>query len=257
MRSTQTAAAAAGERGRAARRPRAVPALAVAALALALAVLVPSAAQAACGRLPVRVSLPDGPYAATYAKQMRVRVAPDGGAIHDLRVYLYTFTGRRMGVSRQQRVVSATSMLSLVLEPIFRPLQIGGFTLVVTGEAGAGCGLQKTTRVLKFVGCQTTLPVTFPKLPGGLASDYEGYLSVPIRSDGPLIRDVTSAIYGFDGRLLGRAPSLPALFGEQTLDHALLSPLQPGRYNVIVSGRIDDQPSSCGRKTAQATMTFK
>lgn len=247
----------AGRPHRLPRELRVVPALAL--VLLALGVLAPASAQAACGsRLPVRVSLPDGPYAATYAKQVRVRVNPQDGAIRDLRAYLYTFAGRRMGVSKQHRLVQSVSTLKLALEPVFRPLQVGGFTLVVTGEpGGAGCGLLKATRVLKFVDCKTTLPVSFPKLPGGLAADYQGYLSVPIRSDGPLIRDVTSEVYGFDGQLLGRAPDLPSLFGEQTLDHALVRPLQPGRYNVIVEGLIDDQPRSCGRKSAQATMTFR
>jgi hypothetical protein len=111
--------------------------------------------------------------------------------------------------------------------------------------------------VLRFRACRARLPVTFPKLPSGRAADYGGYLSVPVRStDGTVIRDVRSSVSAFDGSLLGSAPSLLALFGEQTLDQQLVRPLQPGSYTVVVEGRIADQPASCGRKTASATMTF-
>jgi hypothetical protein len=111
--------------------------------------------------------------------------------------------------------------------------------------------------VLRFRACRARLPVKFPKLPSGRAADYGGYLSVPVRStDGTVIRDVRSSVSAFDGSLLGSAPSLLALFGEQTLDQQLVRPLQPGSYTVVVEGRIADQPASCGRKTASATMMF-
>jgi hypothetical protein len=227
--------------------------------ALLVAVSAPQAAGAAClTKLPVRISLPDGSYAATYTKQVRVRVVPEGARIGNLQVSLYTFSGRRMAISKARRTVRSAVTMTMPLDRVFRPLQIGGFTLVVTGEPNLdrSCGPKKVTRVLRFRDCKDTLPVTFPKKPGGKAADYEGYLSVPIRSDGPLIRDLTSTIYSFDGALVGRS-TLSALFGQQTLDHVLLTPLKPGGYNVIVEGLIDDQPSSCGRKTAQATMTFQ
>lgn len=233
--------------------------VAAAAGALLLAVIAPQAAAAACvTKLPVRVSLPDGNYAATYTKTVRVRVVPEGVRVRNLQASLYTFSGRLMGISKARRSARSAVTLSLVLESLFRPLQIGGFTLVVSGEPNAdrSCGPKKVTRVLRFKDCQDKLPVTFPKKPGGKAADYDGYLSVPIRSDGPLIRNVTSSVYSFAGALVGQAPPLLSLFGQQTLDNVLLSPLRPGGYNIIVEGLIDDQPSSCGRKTAQATMTF-
>jgi hypothetical protein len=244
------------------RTPGAIRARTVVALlagSLLLAAGAPQAAGAAClTRLPVRVSLPDGSYAATYSKQVRVKIVPEGARIGNLQVSLYTFSGRRMGISKARRAVRSAVTLSLPLDRVFRPLQIGGFTLVITGEPNLdrSCGPKQATRVLRFRDCKDTLPVTFPKKPGGKASDYEGYLSVPIRSDGPLIRDLTSTIYSFDGSLVGRS-TLSALFGQQTLDHVLLAPLAPGGYNVIVEGLIDDQPSSCGRKSARTTMTFK
>jgi hypothetical protein len=246
-------------RGRTPGALRARTVVALLAGSLLLAVVAPQAAGAAClTKLPVRVSLPDGNYAATYSKQVRVKIVPEGTRIGNLQVSLYTFSGRRMGISKARRAVRSGVTLSLPLDRIFRPLQIGGFTLVITGEPNLdrSCGPKKATRVLRFRDCKETLPVTFPKKPSGNAADYEGYLSVPIRSDGPLIRDLTSTIYSFDGSLVGRS-TLSALFGQQTLDHVLLAPLAPGGYNIIVEGLIDDQPSSCGRKTAQATMTFK
>jgi hypothetical protein len=228
--------------------------------ALLLAVLAPPAAQAGCiTRLPVRVSLPDGPYAIAYAKQIRVRVTSRGPRIRKLRAELYTFGGQRVGASVSSRTVRTAATLKLALGRIYRPLQLGSFTLVLTGEPNASrsCGPKQATHVLAFRACKDTLPVSFPDMPGGRASDYGGFLSVPIRSDGAVIRDLRSAVYAFDGSLLGRAPNLLALFGQQTLDHRLDSPLLPGSYTVIVEGLIADQPRACGRKASQATMTFQ
>jgi hypothetical protein len=221
--------------------------------------LAPPAAQAGCiTRLPVRISLPDGPYAIAYAKQIRVSVTSRGPRIRRLRAELYTFGGQRVAASRPRRAVRGPTTLKLLLGRIYRPLQLGSFTLVLTGEPNASrsCGPKQASRVLRFRACRDTLPVSFPDTPGGRASDYGGFLSVPIRSEGAVIRDLRSAVYGFDGSLLGRAPNLLALFGQQTLDHKLDAPLQPGSYTVIAEGLIADQPRACGRKASQATMTF-
>jgi hypothetical protein len=234
--------------------------LAACVLALAMLALATPAAQAGCTtRLPVNVSLPDGLYALAYTKHLRVRVAAHGSPIRNLRAELYTFSGRRMGVSRARRRVRRAATLELRLERIFRPLQAGAYTLVVTGEPNASrsCGPKQVTRLLRLSGCKTTLPMTFPRLPGGRAADYGHFLSVPARSDGGVISDVRSSVFGFDGSLLGRASTLGALFGEKVLDHRLLAPLQPGSYTVVVEGFIDEQPRACGRQRAQATMTFE
>jgi hypothetical protein len=233
---------------------------AAALLAGAFMLAAPQAAQAACmTRLPAKVSLPDGPYAAAYTKQIAVRVSSRGPRIRNLRAELYTFSGQRLAVSPPRRAMRVATTLKLRLDDVFGPLQVGGFTLVLTGEPNRdrSCGPKKTTRILRFSACSDKLPVTFPDLPGGHASDYGGFLSVPIRSNGPLIRDLRSSVYGFDGQLIGRAPSLGALFGQQMLDHALTQPLLPGRYNVITEGLIGDQPRSCGRAKAEAAMTFE
>jgi hypothetical protein len=230
---------------------------ALAALALALA---PQVAGARCiTRLPVKVSLPDGPYAVAYTKQLRVRVNPEGVRIRNLRAELYTFSGQRMGVSPRRRAARVVATLKLRLGRIFRPLQVGGYTLVLTGEPNASrsCGPKQAFRVVQMRACRTTLPVTFPALPGGLAGDYGDYLSVPVRSDGRVIRDLRSAVYAFDGSLLGRAPDLLALFGQQSLDHRLARPLQPGSYTIVVEGWIGEQPRACGPQRARATMTFR
>jgi hypothetical protein len=163
-----------------------------------------------------------------------------------------------MGASGSHRVVRGTATLGLRLNGSFRPLQVGAFTLVLTGEPNRNrsCGPKQATRVLRFRACAATLPVTFPDLPGGRAADYGGYLSVAIRSRGPLIGDLRSAVYGVDGTLLGRTPRLSALFGLKLLDHKLVRPLQPGSYTVVTDGMIDGQPRSCGRTTALAKVTF-
>jgi len=236
---------------------RATIALVAGLLALAIA---PQAAQARCiTRLPVNVSLPDGPYAVAYTRELTVRVRPRGVRVRNLRAELYTFSGVRMGVSPRRRAARVVATLRVRLGRIFRPLQVGGFTLVLTGEPNASrsCGPKQTFRVVRMRACRTRLPLTFPSIPGGRASDYGAFLSVPVRSDGHVIRDLRSTVYGFDGSLIGRAPPLLALFGEQMLDHALVRPLSPGGYTVVVEGLIGEQPRSCGPKRAQATMTFR
>jgi hypothetical protein len=241
------------------RRARAAAAVIAAVLAAALAPPAASAQAGCITTLPVRVTLPDGFFAAAYTKDIRVRMNSGSLRIRNVRADLFTFSGRRMGGSEERRAVRGFATLTLRLERDFAPMQVGGFTLVLSGEPNASrsCGPKQTTRVVKFRACRDTLPIAFPNPPGGNAADYEGYLSVPVRSRGPLIRDLTSSVYGFDGSLLGNGGALPALFGETTLDHALLRPLTPGRYTVIVEGLLDEQPRSCGRKRAEATLTFR
>ncbi|MDP2709743.1 MAG: hypothetical protein Q8O56_00870 [Solirubrobacteraceae bacterium] len=253
-------------RADAARSPAVTPTRArvvIAALAIAcclsLVLATRAQAQGACvTRLPVSVSLPDGPYAAAYTQRIRLRVDPRGRRIRNLRAELYTFGGQRLAVSERRRAARGAVTLGLVLQRSYRPLQVGAFTLMLTGEPNASrsCGPKHTTRVLRMRPCSTTLPLAFPALPSGSASDYGGYLSVAVRTRGPVIRGLRSSVFGFDGTLLGSSPSLTALFGERTLDHELVRPLAPGDYTVIVEGAIGGQPASCGRKTAQATMTF-
>lgn len=234
--------------------------VAAALLAGAIVFAAPQAAQAACiTRLAVKVALPDGPYAAAYTKQIRVRVSPRGPRIGNLRVVLYTFSGQRLGSSRPRRAVRQAATLTLRLDRTVAPLQAGSFTLVLTGapNRARSCGPKQATRILRFRACAVALPVTFPNLPAGRASDYGGFLSVPIRSGGPLIRELHSSVYVSDGSLLGAAPNLAALFGQRTLDHELGQPLLAGRYTVIADGLIGDQPRACPRAKAQAMMTFQ
>lgn len=234
-------------------------ALAAGCLALACAIAPPTAGARCITRLAVKVTLPDGPYAVAYTNRLRVRVHPRGVRIRRLRAELYTFSGERMGVSPYRRAARFVATLDVRLGRIFRPIQVGGYTLVLTGEPNASrsCGPKQTFRVLRMRACRTRLPVSFPQLPGGRAGDYGEWLSVPVRSDGRVIRDVRSAVYGFDGALLGRASNLLALFGEKLLDHRLVRPLAPGSYTVVVEGWIGEQPRACGPKRAQATMTFR
>ena len=73
---------------------------------LAAAVMLGLAAPARAGcitRLPARVTLPDGPYAAAYTRRIDVRVEPRGRRVTNLRAELYTFTGQRLAVSATRR----------------------------------------------------------------------------------------------------------------------------------------------------------
>jgi len=242
-------------------RPRLRAAAALTAAWL-LAVLAPQAAVAEAGcitTLPVRVTLPDGLVAAAYEKDIRVRLDSGGLRIRNVRAELYTFSGREMGVSDVRRAMHGPATLTLRLDRDFAPMQVGGFTLLLKGEPNASrsCGPKHTTRVVKFRGCRETLPIAFPDPPGGSAADYEQYLSVRVRSKGPLIRGLRSWVYSFEGLLLGDTGSLRTLFGEATLDHKLRGALTPGGYTMIVEGRLDEQPPACGRTRAQVTMTFR
>ena len=259
MHRSDASAAPCPSRPRARSGPRLVAALAA---ALLLGVVVPQAASAQAGcitTLPVKVTLPDGLFAAAYTRDIRVRLDSGGLRIRNVRADMYTFGGRRMGASEARRAVHGAATLTLRLGRDFAPMQVGGYTLVLRGEPNASrsCGTKQVARVVKFRDCRQTLPIAFPDPPGGSAADYEGYLSVPVRSKGPLVRDLTSTVYGFDGSLLGHARGLRTLFGETTLDHALLRPLTPGSYTVVVEGLLDEQPRVCGRKRAQASMTFR
>ncbi|MEA2371031.1 MAG: hypothetical protein QOH12_1425 [Solirubrobacteraceae bacterium] len=214
---------------------------------------VPAPAGAsACSKLPVTISLPSN-FAAAYPSKVPLHVATRGGAITNVRAQIYTFSGDQIAAGQRARLTgSATISLKLA----FGALQVGSYTVVVTGTLAArpGCGLEKMAKVEIFKPCLTTLPLTFVDPPGGAAADYAGYLSVPLKSDGPLIRELEGAVYAADGTLFGDG-TLTALYGQATLSLKLHSPLVTGVYTVVVAGLIP-QPQACGPKTVQVVLVF-
>jgi hypothetical protein len=229
----------------------------VGALTLGLLALPGAGHAAAAGgcitRLPVTVTLPSA-YAAGYGATVPLRVATTGPAIRDLHAGIYTFGGDQIAAGVRRPVLTAAATVKLKLA--FGALQEGKYTLVVTGSPNAdpSCGPKKLTRVISFRGCLTSLPLKFVDPPGGIASDYGGFLSVALQSTGPLIRNLEGSVYDANGTLFGTG-TLGALYGKTTLDMALKQPLVPGDFTVIIDGLID-QPKSCGPKTAQIGLHF-
>ena len=176
-------------------------------------------------------------------------------AIRNLRADLYTFSGRRMGVSDARRAVRGVGDADACASGATSGrMQVGGFTLVLTGEPNASrsCGPKQTTRVVKFRGCRDdAADRRSPARRGGDAADYESYLSVPVRSTGPLIRDLTQL--GLRLRRLAARPARRACrrcSARRRSTTRCCGRLTPGSYTVIVEGLLDEQPRSCGRKRA-------
>ncbi len=211
-----------------------------------------------CGRhLPVDFSVVSRfprLYSSQYSKRVPVQVTDTGGApIKDWRMQLYTFGGNKIGQSARDSRIEGTEKHAVRMR---FPMQPGKLTLVIKGEF-ADCGERELDTVVHFVGCRSRLPLKLHDPPGGFAADYHNYLSVEAGSrDGSLIRDVSSRLYDFKGRLFGRSQTVKALFGFVSFDNKLKRTLKPGKYAVVFSGRID-QPKSCGPKTYTKTLTFK
>jgi hypothetical protein len=214
----------------------------------------PTARVAGCpAHLGVSISLPSN-FAASYPSTVSVTISSKVGPIKNLTAQIYTFSGDQIAAGH--RAGTLTKPATVKLKLAFGALQVGSYTLVVTGTptASPSCGLEKFTKVEAFKGCVSTLPLTFVNPPGGTASAYGAYLSVPLKSNGPLIRELEGAVYAADGTLVGSA-TLSALYGQATLDLKLDQALVPGVYTVVVAGLIQ-QPAACGPKTAQISLEF-
>ncbi|HEY5196089.1 MAG TPA: hypothetical protein VIJ51_03575 [Solirubrobacteraceae bacterium] len=212
-----------------------------------------SATAAGCSHLAVSVSLPSN-FAASYPSTVSVNVTTRGGPIRNLHAAIYTFSGDQ--IASGHRAAALTSSATVKLKLAFGALQVGSYTLVVSGTptASPSCGLEKFTKVEAFKDCVTSLPLTFVNPPAGSASAYGGFLSVPLKSNGPLVREIEGAVYAADGTLFGDG-TLSGLYGQATLNLKLNQALVPGEYTVVVAGLIS-QPAACGPKTAQITLDF-
>jgi hypothetical protein len=202
--------------------------------------------------LPVITTVPSR-YAIAYNRVLPVTVTSRGPRIRGLRVSLYTFSGDLLGRASRS---SLTGSANLRLHLRYR-LQAGEYTLYSEGEPNAdpSCGPKHRSRVMRFRGCITRLPVTFPEPPGGTAADYGNYLSFALSSRGPLIRRLRIFVSSFEGRQYG-STRLKALFGTVTVNVPLKLRLAAGDYTITVRGSIASQPRSCGPKHAQQTLTF-
>jgi len=220
--------------------------------------LGPASAEARCGeRLAAKynvVSRFPKLYASQYEKRMKVSVTTHHGPLVEWQVQLYTFQGKLLGESKRKSTLNSTKSARLKLK---YGIQAGKFTLVVKGFP-RGCHSESvTSSVVRFVDCTNFLPVKFPDTPGGIAGDYEAFLSVPIETrGGALIRNVESRVFSSDNEFFGRSiDDYKVVFGRVTMNNRLIKPLRPGSYTMEVSGRVD-QPKRCGDKTASVDMEF-
>lgn len=206
--------------------------------------------------LPVTVQFPS-PFAGAYKRTVPVIVVTQGPPIRNLTATLYTFGGVKIASGSFKATIFSSNQLKLQLQKGFRPMQAGAFTLALFGEPNAdpSCGPKHTYKVVHFLPCLTTLPVTFPNPPGGKASDYSGSLSVNVQSKGFVLGDVNVSLSTFSGTALG-SRSFKTVFGEVTATFNLPGGVQPGGYTLFVSGGVQGMPASCGAKTAKTVLTF-
>jgi hypothetical protein len=214
----------------------------------------PGAARAGCiTKLPVTSALNSG-FAASYHRKLPVRIYTRGPRVRNVSAALFTFKGLRLGTSQRYAELGSSRILRIRLR---YGLQVGRFTLVVTGEPNDDptCGPKKFTQALRFFPCYESLPITFPRPPGGRASDYSDTLSVSLATKGPVIRNIHGSLSDFAGTGFG-AGNLPILFGEAPIDLHLTQALAPGSYSVFLTGTID-QPKVCGPKNGKLVLTFQ
>ena len=218
----------------------------------------PALAEARCGeRLAATYSVQSRYpklYASQYKKRARVNVTTHHGPLVEWQVQLYTFQGKLLGQTKRKRALNHSKTVRVDLK---FPMQPGKFTIVIKGFPRGCHSESQMSDVVRFRDCTDRLPVKFPEKPGGVAADYEGYLSVPVESrGGALIKEPRTEIYSFANEFFGRDDDgYPRLFGRLTFNNKLVKPLRAGSYTVIVSGRLD-QPRQCGPKHAQTTLTF-
>lgn len=214
----------------------------------------------ACGVLPISVEVRSKwgkPYARQYKEKAAIALTNRGGyRIGGLLAQIYTFGGFRLGGSGALGSLGPGRTRTIVVD-LDVPMQPGKVSVVVKG-ANKGCDTDQISHVVKFHPCQTRLPLEFPSRPGGFASDYSDFVSVPARPrGGNVIRHLRSRIFTFDGTLVGHDVNRHrVVYGAVRLDNRLNRRLQRGRYTMLARGWLN-QPRSCGPKFAQIVLGFK
>jgi hypothetical protein len=225
-------------------------------LATLIACLAATSGTARAGcitRLPVSATFASK-FAASYSHSVPVRISTRGPRIRSFTVAIYTFKGELLGRGRAKHTIRSATTVKIKLR---YPLQAGKFTLVMYGEPNASpsCGPKHKFQVVHFRGCMTTLPVTFPSEPTGLATDYGSQVTVNVASAGWILSDVEVSLTSFSGFTLGTR-HLAVLYGQESPTFDLSSGLQPGGYTLTATGLVKAQPPSCGPKSAKTVLKF-
>lgn len=186
--------------------------------------------------LPVTATF-ESPYAAAYHRTLPVRVTTSGPAVRNLTVALYTFGGQRVAFGRAHGSLTGTATVAMKLR--YRAMQAGRFTLVLDGEpnADASCGPKHRYRVVSFLDCPSTLPVTLTAVPG--AADR---VSVSVAAGRSMLRRVTVTLSPIGGPPVGTR-TIRNLFGATTVSFPAAA--GSGGYSVTASGRVAGQPTAC------------
>lgn len=222
----------------------------------------PEAAVAGCPNLRAEVEAVSRfpkPFASQYKRKLKLQVFNRTGNVVKWHVELYTFSGFKLGQSKDKKNLRFGDTATVKLRQSMQP---GPYTVVVKGEIFR-CGESETSDVVKLRGCLGKLPIKFPVKPKGNAADYNsgGFVSVGIepRSSWAPIKKIKSTLSDFNGTVYGTA-ELPRgsrkLIGRQFLNHELTRNLGAGQYSVYVEGKAP-QPRSCGDKTKTAILRFE
>lgn len=243
----------------------------LAAVALAIALLLsgsvggtgggPEAASAGCGSLRAEVDVVSRfprAFASQYKRKMRIQVFNRTGNVVKWHAELYTFSGFKLGRSKNERNMRWGDKTAIKLKQSMQP---GPYTVVLKGTIYR-CGDSETSDTVRVRGCLNRLPIKFPVKPQGKAEDYNagGYVSVGIKPkpEWSPITDIKSTLSDANGTVYGTA-ELPRgsrkLIGRQFLNHELKRNLGAGEYSVHVEGKVP-QPRSCGDKTKTAVLKF-
>lgn len=228
----------------------------LAALLAALAVVGPMASPARAGcltRLPVS-AVTQTPWVNGIGRSLYISVSTRGPAIRNMTVQLYTFHG--FLISGTRRGVTLAGGTRTVRLPLRFKMQIGRYTLVVTGEPNSdpGCGPKKYTHVVSFLGCPDKLPIAFPQEPGGDVSTVGSTLYLNVVAKGPVIHHLDVGLYSFAGQTYGHG-KLNILFGRTAIAIRLDRSLDAGNYTALVSADIG-APKSCGAVQSKTFLTF-
>lgn len=231
--------------------------LTIALTAFALLAGLPSTAQAAgcVTKLPITHSFKSAYTAAYKSNKVPLKLTSQGSYIHHYKAELFTFNGELVAKSKYHNGGFKRSK-RIKLRSLFGPMQSGKYTLIVTGEPNSNrsCGPKKYTRVVEFHECPKSLPVEFPNPPGGRARDYGRWLSVQLRPQHGVLRDVHVELFDFEDNFFGSA-HLKALFGTAKVDIKLRHKLVKGGYTLVVNGKAG-LPRSCGKKSAKKVLRF-
>ena len=102
-------------------------------------------------------------FASQYKKKLKIRVYNRTGNVKKWHLELYTYSGYKLGSSKEKKWLTWGNKASIRLRQAMQP---GGYTVVLKGEI-PGCGSSEMSDSIRLRGCLNKLPIKFPDKPGG------------------------------------------------------------------------------------------